>query len=389
MENVVERDSEVTDLAPIRPVPAIDLGERLVAAARPDADDFGQGEVLSRHQLLRQLHIEKRRADRSKVPLSLVLFRPTQDRDQRGNARELVDLLCSTKRETDLLGDLGDGVIALLLSHTDKAGLQGFTRKLKNRAIGLSYTVTSGTYPDQVFEKLIAANQHLPDTLPFFLEHAADHGAVALFLKRSLDIAGAIASLILVSPIMLVTALAIKATSPGPVIYKQIRLGRKGIPFVFYKFRSMTASADDRVHREYVANLINGRHEAINQGDAQRPHYKLRSDPRVTPVGKIIRKTSIDELPQLFNVVKGDMSLVGPRPPILYEAEKYQSWHLRRMLEGRPGITGLWQVEGRNRVSFDEMVRLDLRYMRTWSLWLDLKILARTVVAVLRCDGNN
>ena len=150
----------------------------------------------------------------------------------------------------------------------------------------------------------------------------------------------------------------------------------------------MATNADDRVHREYVINLINGKHDEINQGDAEKPRYKLKADPRVTPIGRIIRKTSIDELPQLYNVLKGDMSLVGPRPPIPYEAEKYQSWHLRRVLEGRPGITGLWQVEGRNRVSFDDMVRLDLRYTRTWSLWLDLTILARTVGAVLRLDGE-
>jgi lipopolysaccharide/colanic/teichoic acid biosynthesis glycosyltransferase len=149
----------------------------------------------------------------------------------------------------------------------------------------------------------------------------------------------------------------------------------------------MRTGADDRVHREYVAKLIDGRHDEINEGDAHRPIYKLQSDSRITTVGRIIRKTSIDELPQLFNVLKGDMSLVGPRPPIAYETERYQSWHMRRLQEVRPGITGLWQVEGRSKTSFDGMVRLDLLYIRSWSLWLDIKILFKTLLVVVLRDG--
>jgi lipopolysaccharide/colanic/teichoic acid biosynthesis glycosyltransferase len=164
-------------------------------------------------------------------------------------------------------------------------------------------------------------------------------------------------------------------------------VGEKGKRFSFYKFRSMYWNTDDRIHREYVANLIKGEHEGVNQGDGEKPLYKIKRDPRVTPVGKIIRKLSIDELPQLYNVLKGEMSLVGPRPPLPYEVEKYDSWHLRRILEVKPGITGLWQVDGRSTTSFDEMVRLDLRYARNWSVWLDLKILAKTIKAVLRPSG--
>jgi lipopolysaccharide/colanic/teichoic acid biosynthesis glycosyltransferase len=148
----------------------------------------------------------------------------------------------------------------------------------------------------------------------------------------------------------------------------------------------MHFSADDRIHREYVAALIAGDEEA-NQGGADTPLYKLKSDPRVTRVGQFLRKTSLDELPQLFSVLKGDMSLVGPRPPVPYEVEKYQSWHLRRILEVRPGITGLWQVEGRSKISFNDMVRLDLQYIRSCSLSSDLRILLKTVKAVLKRDG--
>jgi lipopolysaccharide/colanic/teichoic acid biosynthesis glycosyltransferase len=149
----------------------------------------------------------------------------------------------------------------------------------------------------------------------------------------------------------------------------------------------MSVNVDDTIHREFVTTLINGGHTDINQQDADKPLYKIKADPRLTPIGQFIRRTSLDELPQLFNVLKGDMSLVGPRPPLLYEAEKYQSWHLRRILEIKPGITGLWQVEGRSKVSFDEMVRMDLRYTRDWSLALDLKILIKTIAVVLGRDG--
>jgi lipopolysaccharide/colanic/teichoic acid biosynthesis glycosyltransferase len=179
----------------------------------------------------------------------------------------------------------------------------------------------------------------------------------------------------------------VAATSPGPVIFRQVRVGKRGVPFIFYKFRSMYCTADDRVHREYVAKLINGDLDEINQGEPAKPLYKMQDDPRITRIGRLLRKTSMDELPQLFNVLKGDMSLVGPRPPLPYEAEKYQSWHLRRVLEIKPGITGLWQVNGRSKTSFDDMVRLDLRYLRTCSLPLDVAILLKTVKVVLQGHG--
>ena len=146
-------------------------------------------------------------------------------------------------------------------------------------------------------------------------------------------------------------------------------------------------NCDDQIHRQYVTDLIKGRLESINQGDGENPFFKMKSDPRLTRVGKILRTLSLDELPQLFNVLKGEMSLVGPRPPIPYEVEKYEPWHLRRILDMKPGITGLWQVSGRSTTSFDEMVRLDVRYVRNWSLWLDLKILLKTVKEVLHPHG--
>ena len=269
--------------------------------------------ILSRHQFVKQIRAEKRRTDRFKGPLSVMLFQVHPDQRSRpGQFGALVDLLRDTKRETDLIGYLGDGLVGVLLIHTDGAGLQCFASKVAAAAQDLTYTSTSGTYPDQVFERLIAADAVEPDTLPYFIDYDTEHGAIQLFLKRSMDIVGALVLLLLAAPIMLAASVAIKVTSPGPVIYTQLRLGRKGVPFAFYKFRSMTVGADETVHREYVTSLIKGKHDEINQGEADRPIYKLQGDSRVTRVGFFIRKTSIDELPQLFNVLKGDLSLVGP-----------------------------------------------------------------------------
>jgi len=198
-----------------------------------------------------------------------------------------------------------------------------------------------------------------------------------------MDIAGSLAALILCGPLFVLIALAIKLTSKGPILFKQERVGRYGSRFTFLKFRSMECDNDSRIHREYVKRFIAGEADQARGSHTQDVVYKIQDDPRVTRVGKFLRKTSLDELPQFINVLKGDMSLVGPRPPIPYELEGYQIWHRRRVLESKPGITGLWQVNGRSRLKFDDMVRLDLQYAKTWSLWLDIKILLRTPRVVL------
>ena len=185
---------------------------------------------------------------------------------------------------------------------------------------------------------------------------------------------------------MLAIAIAIKLTSKGPILFKQRRVGQYGVRFTFLKFRSMYSQSDAKIHREYVLRLIAGKHEG-EQGNANGGVYKIKDDPRITWVGKILRKASLDELPQFFNVLKGEMSLVGPRPPIPYEVEAYDIWHRRRFLEVKPGITGLWQVNGRSRVKFEDMVRLDLQYARSWSLGLDFKILLETPRAVFFGEG--
>jgi exopolysaccharide biosynthesis polyprenyl glycosylphosphotransferase len=205
--------------------------------------------------------------------------------------------------------------------------------------------------------------------------------------KRLMDIVGSLLALMFFSPIFLVVALAVKRTSQGPVLYRQRRVGQHGKSFWFLKFRSMYVNNDAAVHKEYVQQLIAGKANVQPSNGSGQGVYKLTKDSRITPVGGFLRKTSLDELPQFLNVLKGEMSLVGPRPPIPYEVEAYDIWHRRRLLEAKPGITGLWQVSGRSRIKFDDMVRLDLQYARNWSPWMDIKILARTPAAVVLGEG--
>ncbi|HEX9425250.1 MAG TPA: sugar transferase [Pyrinomonadaceae bacterium] len=204
-------------------------------------------------------------------------------------------------------------------------------------------------------------------------------------IKRISDIVIASLTLALLSPFWLLVALLIKFDSKGRVFYAQERVGMDGRIFVVYKFRTMRTDADSEIHREYQRKFIAGHAEA-NVGDAKRPAYKLRDDPRITRVGRVLRRLSLDEVPQLFNVLRGDMTIVGPRPPIPYEVEAYELRH-RKRLDMKPGLTGLWQVSGRNRLPFEEMVKLDLFYIENWSLLFDLKIILRTVLVMLRGDG--
>lgn len=206
---------------------------------------------------------------------------------------------------------------------------------------------------------------------------------VALGIKRAIDFVGAVFGLIVLSPLFALVALAIKSDSRGPVLFCQERLGRHGRPFTFYKFRTMEHGNDPSIHKQYVTSLIQGESEELK---GQTGAYKIEADPRVTRVGHYLRRTSIDELPQLINVVLGDMSLVGPRPPIGYEVELYGARE-RRRLDVMPGITGLWQVSGRSQKTYQEMVDLDLRYIDEWSVVLDMKILVRTVSVVLGRKG--
>jgi lipopolysaccharide/colanic/teichoic acid biosynthesis glycosyltransferase len=205
-------------------------------------------------------------------------------------------------------------------------------------------------------------------------------------IKRALDVAGSALLLFLLLPILLAIGAAIRLTSRGPAIFRQVRTGYGGRTFHLYKFRTMKVNTNDRLHLDYVKQFIHGNAEK-HLDERGQPIYKLTRDPRVTPLGRFLRRTSLDELPQLWNVLRGDMTLVGPRPPLPYEVGCYDLWHRRRVFELKPGLTGLWQVRGRSRCSFDEMIRLDLQHGKPNSLGLYLRVLLETPRAVLGGGG--
>jgi lipopolysaccharide/colanic/teichoic acid biosynthesis glycosyltransferase len=367
-----------------RPAPVL----RVVDTAPIDA-------TLPRDLFLHDLKREMRRADRTQAPLSMVMFQ-ISDRFwlQSPHAEELLDVLHSQTRETDALGHVGDQLIAVLCPDTDAAGAQHLIQKINAQTAHVRYTAQASTYPDDVFRQWATG---LPERADHGSELRADvqqgepRGSYAL--KRPLDVVGACLALLLFAPLMGAVALAIAWTSRGPIIFKQQRVGYGGRPFTFYKFRSMVVNNDDSAHRAFAAQHIlspspTAHHGVTEPGaPAQTRIYKIKADARVTRIGRFIRKTSIDELPQLFNVLKGEMSLVGPRPPLPYETAVYKSWHLRRLMTVKPGMTGVWQVEGRSSVTFNEMVRMDLRYIRECTLRHDLTLLLKTIAVVVLCKG--
>jgi lipopolysaccharide/colanic/teichoic acid biosynthesis glycosyltransferase len=194
--------------------------------------------------------------------------------------------------------------------------------------------------------------------------------------KRSLDVVVAAVALTILLPAFALIALLVRVSSPGPIILRQLRIGQGGRPFAMLKFRTMFDGSDPAIHQEYYRRLVGGRASSVDGT------FKMVEDPRITPAGRILRRLSLDELPQLLNVLKGDMSLVGPRPPLPYEVELYDE-RARLRLSVPPGASGLWQVSGRNRLNFEQMIDLDLAYIDQWSLWLDVWILLRTPLAVL------
>jgi lipopolysaccharide/colanic/teichoic acid biosynthesis glycosyltransferase len=223
---------------------------------------------------------------------------------------------------------------------------------------------------------------------------AARESGVSFACKRCMDVALAALALVVLSPLLLLIAILIKLDGPGPLIFAQERVGARRRSrggrttweirtFRVYKFRTMVHNADQSLHQAYVKAFVDGR---LAAADVTGATFKLTNDPRVTRVGRILRRTSLDELPQLVNVLKGDMSLVGPRPVPTYEVAEYQPWH-RERLAALPGITGLWQVSARCQVSFEDMIRLDIEYVRNWSLWRDVRILLLTIPAVLSGRG--
>lgn len=360
----------------------------------------GACEVLSEENFKRMIAIERKRSERSKEPFLLMLLEANHHQESKKNGKVLdsvASALLPSTRETDVIGWYKDrtavGVMYTGLPVKDKNSvlsiiLNRVSAKLRDELMADQFSqvaISFHFFPDD-WDNDNSGRPTNPVLYPDLLSPDDSRRSV-LVMKRVMDIAGSALMLILCAPLLLMIALAVKASSIGPVLFRQQRVGQFGQLFTFLKFRSMRVDNDNGVHREYVMRFIANEAEHQPSSGNGEGIYKLTNDKRVTRVGKFLRRTSLDELPQFLNVLNGDMSLVGPRPPLPYELAVYQTWHRRRVLEVKPGITGLWQVSGRNRVRFDEMVRLDLRYATSWTPWLDFKILMRTPFAIIRGTG--
>jgi lipopolysaccharide/colanic/teichoic acid biosynthesis glycosyltransferase len=353
--------------------------------------------LLMEQHFQRAIVLERRRSERSAKPFLLMLVesaKSSSSEERKKLISEILSALSLSTRETDVLGwykqDLSLGVVFTEIKTENKATIGEVMRVRMTEVLRNELTIeqfgqiiiTFHCFPEDWDNQDRSSNPRLH---PDLLKHEQSR-TVPRVLKRTIDVLGSVLALLILSPVFLLIALAIKLNSRGPVLFRQRRVGQYGTAFTFLKFRSMYVNNDDGNHKEYVTKLIAGTAEKqTSNGKSGNGTgvYKLTDDTRITPVGAFLRHSSLDELPQLFNVLMGEMSLVGPRPALPYEVAAYDLWHRRRLLEVKPGITGLWQVNGRNRVTFDEMVRLDLAYARAWSLWLDIKILLCTPRAIL------
>lgn len=354
-----------------------------VQARRPYGGDMRLEDTLSAELFLSQLQRERRRSERTKDPLSLAVFRyDSGNINELAAADRLAQHLHRIKRDIDVVGYIDVGTIGVILLDTNAEGAQRFLLRLSTRLNGLRFLGTTFTFPDNIFDRLLSGVDACSPAQSIFFDRT--NGCLQAIAKRLIDIVIASTVLVLCAPLMLATAIAVAMTSPGPAIFRQTRLGKDGTPLVMNKFRSMYQDADERIHRDHVAKLIGDAPDGEDEANDKKTWQKLDNDPRITPIGRIIRNLKIDELPQLFNVLKGDLSLVGPRPPIPYEVAFYQAWHLGRILAVKPGITGFWQIESGGNVTFDDMVRMDLQYVANASILLDLKILYRTAAVVVR-----
>ena len=362
-------------------------------------DSIQKRDFFNQEAFHRIIALERRRTERSRKPFLLMLLDlgdhlPTETNEK--NFSLLLAALSVSTRETDVVGWYETsrvvGVTFTEICLEDRKTIVStmisrLSEILRNHLSFEQFNRLSISF--HVFPEDWDTESRKPSNPVFYpdLSKQAENKRTSESLKRVMDIVGSLLALIIGAPVFAAIAVATKATSPGPVFFRQRRIGQHGKPFVFLKFRSMKVGNDSTPHKEYVKRLISGQAERHPSDGNGQGVFKLTADPRITKVGAFLRKTSLDELPQFINVLKGEMSLVGPRPPIPYEVEAYDVWHRRRLLEAKPGITGLWQVSGRSRVTFDEMVRLDLRYARTCSPWMDIKILLRTPLAVVLGEG--
>jgi len=336
----------------------------------------------------KQLSIERKRSERSNNSFMLMLLDITGMEDGFGRkrtVRRLIKLLHTASREIDIKGwYTKNEILGVLYTELSEAGCAVLEKKMIKSI--------NGVFKPEKAEKILISCFSFPDSdqkdnhtetrenmILYEPVHQTLSKKASLIVKRQLDIAGSLCGILVALPFFVIIPVIIKLTSKGPVFFRQKRCGLHGKEFIFLKFRSMHANNNHSIHQTFIKGFIKGQCQ-----DKNKTVFKMKDDPRITKVGKILRKTSLDEIPQLLNVLKGDMSLVGPRPPIPYEVQEYDVWHRRRVLEAKPGITGKWQVEGRSKTTFDSMARMDIQYIKTWSLLQDLKILFKTPFSLLK-----
>lgn len=381
-------------IAILRNISPADQRANRSGGAPPLPRDFKSQEVFRQ-----MLVLERKRTERSGRPFVLMLLDASKllRNGVSGTFGNVLSALAHSTRDTDTKGwyhehaVIGviftelrldadrESVANALLSKVKKA-LSSNLGRGESDEVRLSYRI----FPEELGKSVRGEEEESAFYDGLFQDHAPN--PVSKVVKRSMDVSASLLALILGLPLFLLITAAIKMTSRGPVLFRQQRIGQYGRTFGFLKFRSMYVASDDTVHREYTKSFIRNARGAGQPAGGQ-TQYKIVNDKRVTPLGRFLRRSSLDELPQFLNVLKGEMSLVGPRPPVPYEVECYDVWHRARLLSAKPGITGLWQVNGRSRVKFDDMVRMDLRYASSWSIWLDLKILLQTPHAVFSGNG--
>jgi lipopolysaccharide/colanic/teichoic acid biosynthesis glycosyltransferase len=359
-----------------------------------DPEPVGSHTILSEKAFHKMIASERKRTERSHKPFLVMLLDLGEERltnGSTGTLGKILDVLALSTRETDAVGWYKDGlVVGVTFTELDVDERRNILNTMLTR---VSSSLQDSLSLEQ-FSQISISFHWFPEewghgvpkrpSNPVFypdLRISGNGKTISGGIKRVMDIVGSVLALIVFSPLFFAVVVAIKLNSKGPAIFRQERLGQFGRSFTFLKFRSMYVNNDLTIHEEFMKRVIHGEYKG-KDGDGGQTVYKMEDDPRITKVGRFLRRTSLDELPQFINVLKGDMSLVGPRPPLAYECQQYDLWHRRRVLEAKPGITGLWQVNGRSRVRFDDIVRLDLRYVRTRSVWLDIRILLQTPKAV-------
>ncbi len=356
--------------------------------------------MLTSNELRLLIENERERADRNFGDFSLLTIDLKGFEKRSNEYRQLIKSINRRKRSLDRLGRLDKNCIGLLLPNTLKAGAQKLAHDLQ---IGhsnekLSACISIYEYPQDWLKQTNESLAVMESDFECHIDSCPDEKSIdrlggqnALggllsnlllppyssplpWWKRSLDILGSTVLLLVSFPLMALIAAYIKLVSPGPVFFKQKRIGYLGRPFVMWKFRTMRINAKVDSHQNHVSQLIHS--------DAAMTKLDEANDPRIIPLGRWLRSFCVDELPQLVNILRGEMSLIGPRPAMEYEIKEYQQWQKKR-IEVVPGLTGLWQVNGKNKTTFKEMIRLDINYAKDFSAWLDMKIILKTLPVVL------